>query len=213
MFTEKDWCGDNVEGYKGRWSEEQIAKDRDIAYAMAKANTEKLIYAEAEADGSFEALAILPLHVIGPLIASNNDQPWSWQNHIRRMMQGKPYKGGRDGRMLWNCVDVRDVARAHRLCMETTVGSNGSRYILAAADRSGELFTWQLQTLLESLFPAVGDIGGEPMDGDVPARSTFDAPRAYCLLAKQELGLETFDLETTVRDTVDSYYAVGVLQH
>ena len=115
--------------------------------------------------------------------------------------------------MLWNCVDVRDVARAHRLCMETTVGSNGSRYILSAADRSGELFTWQLQALLQSLFPAVGDIGGEPMDGDTPAKPTYDAPRAYCLLAKQELGLETFDLETTVRDTVDSYYAVGLLEH
>ena len=87
---------------------------------MAKANTEKLIYAEAEADGGFEALAILPLHVIGPLMSSNHDQPWSWQNHIKRMMQGRPYKGGRDGRMLWNCVDVRDVARAHRLCIETT---------------------------------------------------------------------------------------------
>jgi hypothetical protein len=47
--------------------------------------------------------------------------------------------------------------------------------------------------------------------GDVPAKPTYDAPRAYCLLAKQELGLETFDLETTVRDTVDSYYAVGLL--
>lgn len=214
VFTEKDWCGDNVEAYKGRWSEEQISKDRDIAYAMAKANTEKLIYAEAESTGVFEALAILPLHVIGPLIASNNDQPWSWQNHIRRMMQGKPYKGGREGRMLWNCVDVRDVARAHRLCMETTVGGNGSRYILSAADRGGELFTWQLQALLESLYPMVDDIGGEPMhgeSGDVPAKPTYDAPRAYCLLAKQELGLETFDLETTVRDTVDSYYAVGLL--
>ena len=60
----------------------------------------------------------------------------------------------------------------------------------------------------------VDDIGGEPMHGeggDVPAKPTYDAPRAYCLLAKQELGLETFDLETTVRDTVDSYYAVGLL--
>ena len=60
----------------------------------------------------------------------------------------------------------------------------------------------------------VDEIGGEPMQADndeVPAKPTYDAPRAYCLLAKQELGLETFDLETTVRDTVDSYYAVGLL--
>ena len=115
VFTEKDWCGDNIDAYKGRWTEEQIPLNRDIAYAMAKANTEKLIYAEAAADGSFEAMAILPLHVIGPLMSANNDQPWSWQNHIKKMMQGRPYKGGREGRMLWNCVDVRDVARAHQI--------------------------------------------------------------------------------------------------
>lgn len=212
VFTEKDWCGDNVEAYKGRWSEEQIPLNRDIAYAMAKANTEKLIYAEAAANGSFEALAILPLHVIGPLMSVNNDQPWSWQNHIKRMMQGKPYKGGREGRMLWNCVDVRDVARAHRLCVETTVGTNGSRYILAAADRGGELFTWQLQQQLSALFPAIAEVGGEPMENARPANETYDAPRAYCLLARQELGLQTYDLQTTLRDTVDAYYKLALLE-
>ena len=36
--------------------------------------------------------------------------------------------------MLWNIVDVRDVARAHRLCAETTIGKNGSRYILSAVE-------------------------------------------------------------------------------
>ena len=212
VFTEKDWCGDNVEAYKGRWSEEQIPLNRDIAYAMAKANTEKLIYAEAAANASFEALAILPLHVIGPLMSANNDQPWSWQNHIKRMMQGKPYKGGREGRMLWNCVDVRDVARAHRLCVETTVGTNGSRYILAAADRSGELFTWQLQQQLSALFPAIAEVGGEPMENGRPANDTYDAPRAYCLLARQELGLQTYDLQTSLRDTVDAYYKLALLE-
>ena len=212
VFTEKDWCGDNIEAYKGRWSEEQIPLNRDIAYAMAKANTERLIYKEAAADGSFQAMAILPLHVIGPLMAANNDQPWSWQNHIKRMMQGRPYKGGRDGRMLWNCVDVRDVARAHRLCIETSKGTNASRYILSAADRSGELLTWELQALLTSMFPGVPEIGGEPMLDGAPAKTTYDAPRAYCLLARQELGLATFDLKTTLRDTVDSYYSLGLLE-
>ena len=178
---------------------------------MAKANSEKLIYAEAEADGSFEALAILPLHVVGPLIAPNHDQPWSWQNHIKGMMLGKAYRGGREGRMLWNAADVRDVARAHRLGIETTIGSNGSRYIMAAADRSGEMYTWQLQALLESMYPMVDEIGGEPMVEDMPVKPTYDAPRAYCLLAMQELGLEPFDIETTIRDTVDSYYSLGII--
>ena len=35
IFTEKDWCGDNTEGYRGRWTEEMIPKNRDIAYALA----------------------------------------------------------------------------------------------------------------------------------------------------------------------------------
>ena len=45
VFTEKDWCGDNVDGYRGAWTEENIPKNRDIAYAMAKAQAEKMLYA------------------------------------------------------------------------------------------------------------------------------------------------------------------------
>ena len=211
VFTEKDWCGDNIDAYRGRWTEERIPENRDLAYAMAKANTERMLYRAAEEDGGFDAMAILPLHVIGPLMCANHDQGWSWQNCIRYMLQGKPYKKSRGGRMLWNNVDVRDTARAHRLCAESTVAKNGSRYILAAADRSGELFTWEMQARLKELFPAVSEVGGEEMDGDSPAQSTYDSPRSYCLLAKQELGLATYSIEDTLKATGDSYFALGLL--
>ena len=211
VFTEKDWCGDNIEAYRGRWTDEQISKNRDIAYAMAKANTERMIYKAAEENGTFDAMAILPLHVIGPLMCENHDQGWSWQNCIRYMMMGKPYKKSAGGRMLWNCVDVRDTARAHRLCAESTVATNGSRYILSAADRSGELFTWQLQDFLYALYPSVREIGGEEMVSDEPAQKTYDSPRSYCLLAIDELGLEPYSIEETLRATVDSYYALDLI--
>lgn len=211
VFTEKDWCGDNVEAYNGNWSDDMIAKNRDIAYAKAKANTEKMIYAAAEQDGSFEALAILPLHVIGPLMCANHDQSWSWQNCIRFMMNGKAYKKSKGGRMLWNLVDVRDVARAHRLAMETHVGGNGSRYILSAEDRSGELRTWELQAKLRKFFPQLDEIGGEEMAGEYPAEETYDSPRAYCLLAKQELGLEPMNVDKSIRDTGDAYVRLGLI--
>ncbi len=211
VFTEKDWCGDNIEAYKGRWSDEMIAKDRDTAYAMAKANTERMLYKRAEDEGTFDAMAILPLHVIGPLLCKNHDQPWAWQNCMRYMLAGKAYKKSQGGRMLWNNVDVRDCARAHRLCAESTVAGNGSRYILAAADRSGELFTWEMQAMMQKLFPNVAEIGGEEMEGDVPAKHTYESPRAYCLLARQELGLETYPVEETIRATGDSYYGLGLL--
>ncbi|MCZ6774163.1 MAG: NAD-dependent epimerase/dehydratase family protein [Proteobacteria bacterium] len=211
VFTERDWCGDNVEGYQGRWTEENIPKDRDLAYAMAKANTERMLYKTAENDGGFEAMAILPLHVIGPLMCVNHDQGWSWQNCIRFMLKGKPHKKSKGGRMLWNNVDVRDVARSHRLCAESTVAKNGSRYILSASDRSGELFTWELQAKLQELFPAIQDIGGEEMESGQPQEKTYDRPRSYCLLAKQELGLTTYSIDETVRAMGDSYLQLGLL--
>lgn len=211
VFTEKDWCGDNPEGYRGAWTTENIPKNRDIAYAMAKANAEKMMYERAGKHGGYDAMAILPLHVIGPLMCSNHDQGWSWQNCMRYMMEGKPYKKSKGGRMLWNNVDVRDVGRAHRLCAESTVAQNGSRYILSATDRSGELFTWQMQARLREIFPAVAEIGGEEMKGDVPAQETYDSPRSYCLLAAEELGLQTYGIDDTLRATIDSYYELGIL--
>ena len=211
VFTEKDWCGDNVDGYRGAWTEENISKNRDIAYAMAKANTERMIYARAQENGNFDAMAILPLHVIGPLMCANHDQGWSWQNCIKFMLLGKAYRKNMGGRMLWYIVDVRDVARAHRLSAESTVARNGSRYILSASDRSGELFTFELQAKLRELFPAIKEIGGELMEGDQPAEKTYDSPRSYCLLAKEELGLTTYSIDETVKATGDSYIALGLL--
>ena len=211
VFTEKDWCGDNIEGYGGRWTEDNIPKNRDLAYAMAKAAAERMLYEAAAEDGAFAAMSILPLHVIGPLMCANHDQGWSWQNCIRYMLMGKSYKKSRGGRMLWNNVDVRDVGRAHRLCAESTVAQNGSRYILSAADRSGELFTWQMQARLKELFPGIAEIGGEEMADDAPAQKTYDSPRSYCLLAIEELGLTTYPIDDTLKATGDSYYRLGLL--
>lgn len=211
VFTERDWCGDNVDGYRGRWTDEMIPKNRDIAYAMAKAASEKMLYERAEKDGNWDAMAILPLHVIGPLMCKNHDQGWSWQNCIKYMLMGKPYKKSRGGRMLWNNVDVRDVARAHRLCAESNVARNGSRYILSASDRSGELFTWQLQKRLSELFPNIDSVGGEEMENGQPLEKTYDSPRSYCLLAIEELGLDPYDIDDTLLETGNSYYRLGLL--
>lgn len=211
VFSEKDWCGDNIEGYRGAWTEEQITRNRDIAYAMAKANAERMMYKMAEESGSIDAIAILPLHVIGPLMCVNHDQSWSWQNCIKFMLKGKDYKKSKGGRMLWNNVDVRDVAKAHRLAAMSSVAGNGSRYILSASDQSGELFTFELQARLKELFPGITDIGGEEMQDGQPARKTYDSPRAYCSLAREELGLTTYSIDETLKATGDSYIALGLL--
>jgi len=216
VFTEKDWCGDNVEGYRGAWTEENISKNRDIAYAMAKANTEKMIYKAAEEDGSFEAVSINPLHVVGPLMTENHNQFFSWQFFIGQLLKGEDFgyingKKLRGSTMLWNMVDVRDVARAHRLGTESPNAKNGSRYILSATDRSGEMFTWELQAKLKELFPEIENIGGEEMEEGQPKEKTYDSPRSYCSLAIEELGLSTYSIEDTLKGTGDSYRALDLL--
>merc|ERR1712176_1559733 len=108
--------------------------------------------------------------------------------------------------------DVRDTARAHRHCIESVVASNGSRYILAAADRSGELFTWELQAKLKQMYPFIPAVGGEEMEGGKPKRKTFDGPRSYCMLAKQELGLRPYVIDETLRAMVDSYLRLGLIK-
>ena len=211
VFTEKDWCDDNPDKYKGAWSEDKVSERGDIAYAMGKANTERMIYKIAEEEGSFDAMAILPVHVTGPLMCASHDQAGSWQNCIKLMLQGNPYQKSRGGRMLWNNADVRDVARAHRLCAESTVARNGSRYILGAADRSGQLFTHQLQARLKELFPAISEIGGEQMVDGQPAESSYDSPRTFSLLAKQELNLVSYAIDDTLHDMGNSLFRLGLL--
>ena len=211
VFTEKDWCDDKVDGQEFILTEDMIPKDRDIAYALAKVRAERMIYQMAVADGSFDAVSILPVHVLGPLMSINHDQSGSWQNCLRYMMKGKDLIMRPGGRMLWNIVDVRDVARAHRLCIESAKSGNGSRYILSATDRSGELFTWQLQNRMKQLYPGIQNVGGEEMSGGQPALVTLDRPRSYCMLAQQELGLKTYTVNETLRETVDSCLKLGLL--
>jgi nucleoside-diphosphate-sugar epimerase len=146
-------------------------------------------------------------------MCENHDQPYSWQNCIGRMMNGRNSPMGDQGRMLWCCVDVRDTARAHRLCLETPGVGNGSRFVLAATDRSYEMPTWKLAESLQRLFPMLPSVGGEPLDGNgKPTGETFDGYRAYCLLAKQLLGLETYSMDDTLRANGDSYMRLGLIQ-
>ena len=216
VFDEKDWCGDSAEAWKGAWIEENISKNRDIAYAMAKANTEKMIYKMAEAEGSFEAISINPLHVVGPLMTENHNQFFSWQFFIWHLLKGNNFglwegKTILKDRMLWNMVDVRDTARAHRLAIENENVKNGSRYILSATDPSGEMFTWQLQAKLQELFPEIKKIGGEEMENGKPVKKTYDTPRSYCTKAIKDLGLSTYSIEDTLKETGESYRRIGLL--
>ena len=161
VFTERDWADRDTEAYGGAWSTDNIPTNRGIAYKMAKVGSERQLYEAAARDGGFEAMSILPTYVIGPVMCANHDQCESFQYWIKRMGQGVQYGKAPSGRMQWTLCDVRDVARSHRLCIESTRAGNGSRYIIGPVGTDGILFTWQLQARMAQLMPYLERVGGE----------------------------------------------------
>ena len=49
------------------------------------------------------------------------------------------------------------------------------------------------------------------MDDGKPKEKTYDSPRSYCSLAIEELGLSTYSIEDTLKETGDSYKALNLL--
>ncbi|MFW9877656.1 MAG: NAD-dependent epimerase/dehydratase family protein, partial [Candidatus Thorarchaeota archaeon] len=136
FFTEKDWASDNREN-DPTWNKNRIDVDGEMAYAMAKVETEKMAYKFAENDGRFDVISVCPIAVLGPLLSRVHEREGSWQWELGRMLEGKTVQ--RAWNWLWNIVDVRDVGESQALMIESDVCKNGWRYILSATDESGEL--------------------------------------------------------------------------
>jgi nucleoside-diphosphate-sugar epimerase len=211
VFSESDWASQNRERDEN-WSLDRLDENGETAYAMAKVEAEHLVNRTAEEDGRFDAISVCPLVVLGPLLSRAHDLAFSWQWYLGRMLRGKPCK--RAWQALWNIVDVRDVGEAQALILGSDACTNGSRYQLSATDESGELDVFRLQEHLQKLFPHI-EVGGAPPEMDAYLEKhggVFDAPRARCDLARDELGLETHAIEDTLRDTGRTLIDLGLIE-
>ncbi len=211
VFTEKDWASDQREN-DPNWSLDNLNDKGETGYAMAKVETEHMVHRMAAEDGSFEAISICPVVVLGPLLSTAHELVFSWQWFLGRMLRGKPCQRG--WQHLWNVVDVRDVAEAHVLAIESDVCTNGDRYQLAATDASGEIDCMQLQAHLQKLFPDI-EVGGAPDELRPMLEKhgrVFDAPRAHCDKARRDLGLQTHAIEDTLRETARTMIDLGLVE-
>lgn len=211
VFTEDDWASQNREQDEN-WSLDRIDVNGETAYAMAKVETEHLVYRSAEEDGRFDAMSVCPLVVLGPLLCPSHHLVFSWQWFLGRMLRGKECK--RAWQALWNVVDVRDVGRAHALILGNAACRNGRRYQLSATDASGELDVGELQARLKRLFPGV-DVGGAPAEMEAYLEKhgrVWDGPRAHCDRARAELGLETHAIDDTLRETGRTLIDLGLIE-
>ncbi len=154
-YTEASWADMNqhLRGSGSAWTMEVVRRNREVAYAMTKVESERFVYSEVEKHG-FDAFGVCPCHVIGPLLSASHQRPWAWQTRIGDMLEGYSHP-----RMFWNVVDVRDVAESQCLIMENTRDTSGQRYNLVAPDETCLLPQQDLQALLRRLYPGIG-IGG-----------------------------------------------------
>jgi nucleoside-diphosphate-sugar epimerase len=211
MFTEADWASDNREK-DPNWNDASIETNGEVAYAMAKVATERLVYQAAQEDGRFDAVSVCPIVVLGPLLSRAHELVGSWQWFLGRMLAGKPC--GRGWQHLWNIVDVRDVGEAQAGIIESGSCKTGDRFQLSATDESGELNVAELQAHLARLFPDY-DVGGPP-DGYAAVIEKFgrpyDAPRAHCDKAIRELGLKTHTIDDTLLQTGRTMVELGLVK-
>lgn len=211
VFTENDWASDNREE-DVNWNTDNLNDKGETGYAMAKVECEHIVNRAAAASGRYDAISVCPIVVLGPLLSSAHELVYSWQWALGRMLAGKECRRG--WQHLWNVVDVRDVAAAHALILGNEVCGNGSRYQLAATDARGELSVRELQTHLQALFPDI-EVGGPPAAYDAMIEKhgkPYDAPRAYCTRAREELTLATHPIEDTLRTTGETMIELGLVE-
>jgi nucleoside-diphosphate-sugar epimerase len=211
VFSERDWAFDN-RGGDPAWVPESIDKKGGIAYAMAKAETERMANRIAAEDGRFDVISVCPLVGLGPLLTRAHELVWSWQWFLGQMLAGKPC--GRGWQHLWNIVDVRDVGEAQALIIESERCRTGARYLLAATDPLGELNVIELQAHLARLFPHIA-VGGPPKEYAELIRKygmPFDSPRGYSDLARHQLGLKTHAVDDTLFETGRTMIELGLVK-
>jgi nucleoside-diphosphate-sugar epimerase len=224
FYTEADWADDpvppDVPGWWrdichsniSHWDEAAVDTRPFAAYTVGKVAAERLSFELAGQDGTFDAIAVCPMVILGPLLAPVHHWVPSAQWVLGLMMSGNACPWGWQHR--WNIVDARDIAEAQVLILGSSRCSNGDRFQLTAADGSGELAVTELQERLAALFPEHG-VGGPPDEypsflaghGGAP----YDAPRARCDRAVRVLGLKPHAVEETLRDTVLSLREFGWL--
>jgi nucleoside-diphosphate-sugar epimerase len=197
LYTEASWADMNRAPEK--WNLDVVNRDREVAYAMTKVETERYVYDEADRAG-FAAFGVCPCHVVGPLLSASHQRPWAWQTRIGDMLEGYGHP-----RLRWNVVDVRDVAITQRLIAESTSNRNGERYNLVCKDERGLVSQPDLQAMLRRFYPGKG-IAGDYREGRL-----HRWPVAFLEKVVTQLGHEPFPPEASVRDTADSLLSWGLV--
>ncbi|WP_280400352.1 SDR family oxidoreductase [Nocardia carnea] len=191
--------------------------ERSPAYQRSKTLAERAAWDFAgalPAARGFELVVVNPGMVLGPLLGpevSTSHEP------VRRLLSGAAPGVPRVG---WSPVDVRDLAVAHRLALETPQAA-GKRFLCAGA----HLWMGEMAEILAAEYGPQGfEVPTRPLpDLLVRAVALFDrglrltvptlgrVERVSAERARRELGWSMRPVEETIRDTAESLLRHGVV--
>jgi nucleoside-diphosphate-sugar epimerase len=191
VYTEADWAdhGD-LSGPK-----KELAYD----YGRSKADTERLLYSEAAADGSFDVISHNPWHVLGPIMCQAHFE--IWQYRVSGLVQGDALEPD-----MYSIIDTRDIATCARLSAESTMVTNGTRFLMVGTRGTSPIRIKDLQTMLQSMYPDV------QVAGETEGEFTERAMAGDTALARNLLGMEFHSLQDTLRATIDSAIEMGYIK-
>jgi nucleoside-diphosphate-sugar epimerase len=184
-FSEADWTDPDTPGLP--------------PYPRSKAIAERAAWDFIGTEGGDTQLVVVnPTFIAGPsLVPSPRSSITAFKAIIEGTMPALP-------RQRFGVVDVRDVADAHITAM-ATLGAAGKRYLLLA---DGPTITWRgmAQILRDHLGPAGGRVTTDEAPGEDPSPLMIHNDRA-----KRELGWQPRPAETTIVETADSLFELGLL--
>src|ERR1700689_5234449 len=184
-YTEADWTDPDTPGLP--------------PYPRSKAIAERAAWDFIGTEGGDTQLVVMnPTFIAGPsLVPALRSSLTFFKAIIEGTMPALP-------RQRFGVVDVRDVADAHIMAMATPAAA-GKRYLLLA---DGPTITWLglAQILRDYLGPAGKHVTTEEAPGEDPSPLTIHNDRA-----KQELGWQPRAANTTIVETADSLYELGLL--
>ena len=208
-WTETDWSYE--EAPTEYW------ESPENSYPKSKVESERLFNTAAdESNGQWDVISICPGAICGPILFKA--QLGQYIEQIGRMASGLEIVWENKNDTYYNIIDVRDLAKGHRLAAESAIDHKathgGNRYMMhGSGGRSALRLSTDMPETIGQLFPGfvlgplpvTVDENGEPLyvwGGEV----TND-----CKKAKSVLGATIRPVEDTIRDVIESQIELGVI--
>lgn len=211
-WTENDWSSDGVP--EERWHHPRNS------YARSKVDTEHLINDAAKASGRWDAVTMCPAMICGPILFKA--QVGQWIEQIGRLANNESTNWPSPFDMYYNIIDVRDLAKAHRLAAEIDIDhastEGGPRYLMhGSGGRSHLLLSEEVTGIIKDHFPAF-ELGNpqavSSREGQSQPEGKPAAPATIndCKKAKQVLGATIRPVDDTIRAVVETSIELGVIE-